>query len=125
MSGCLTVARPAGVEHVVCIRGEAHVQDTPAHITSLHSPLQVEAPPPGVVQADVLVYSEERNTRQKTKCGYLKETQHRLKTLLLNWTSLKTPIMTHMKSRPKFISQHSYLTHKNKYAGLLSIMSRT
>lgn len=37
------------------VRGEADIQDAPAHVTSLHRPLQIEAPPPGVIQADVLV----------------------------------------------------------------------
>lgn len=51
----MNVVRPAGVEHVICVRGEAHVQHTPAHIPGLHCSPQVEAPPGGVVQADVLV----------------------------------------------------------------------
>lgn len=52
----LTVIRPAGVEHIASIRSEADVQHAPAHVTRLHCPLQVEAPPGGVVQADILVY---------------------------------------------------------------------
>lgn len=32
----LTVVGPAGVEHILGVRGEAHVQDAPANVASLH-----------------------------------------------------------------------------------------
>lgn len=54
-SAGLTVVRPAGVEHMMCVRSEADIQHAPAHITRLHCPPQVKASPGGVVQADVLV----------------------------------------------------------------------
>lgn len=56
----LTVVRPAGVEDMMGIRGEADVQHAPADVTGLHRPLQVEASPGGVVQADVLVFMRQR-----------------------------------------------------------------
>lgn len=56
----LTVVRPAGVEDMVSIRGEADVQHAPANVTSLHRPLQVEASSGGVVQSDVLVFRKQR-----------------------------------------------------------------
>lgn len=53
---------------MLCVRGEADIQDTPAHVTSLHRPLEVEAPPSGVIQADVLVCSKKQySTRIKKK----------------------------------------------------------
>ena len=60
----LTVVRPAGVEHMVCIRSEADVQDAPAHVSSLHCSPQNKAPSGGVVQTNVLVYGEQQ---KKTK----------------------------------------------------------
>lgn len=67
-SHSLTVVRPTGVEHVVCIGGEADIQHAPAHVTGLHRSPQVKTPPTGVVQADVLVCSKKKNkTKQNTK----------------------------------------------------------
>ena len=40
---------------MMCIRGEADIQHTPANITSLHCSLQVEACSGGIIQSDVLV----------------------------------------------------------------------
>lgn len=40
---------------MMCIRGEADIQHTPANITSLHCSEQVEASSGGVIQSDVLV----------------------------------------------------------------------
>lgn len=45
---------------MVCVRGEAHVQHTPAHVPGLHRSPQVKSPPGGVVQADVLVCREHK-----------------------------------------------------------------
>lgn len=67
---------------MLCIRGKADIQDAPAHVTSLHRPLQVEAPPPGVIQADVLVCGKKQySTRTKKKLstfGEVKDTQYNL-----------------------------------------------
>lgn len=52
----LTVVRPAGVEDMTGIGGEADVQHAPADVASLHRPPQVEASSGGVVQSDVLVF---------------------------------------------------------------------
>lgn len=34
----LTVVRPAGVEHMLSIRGEADIQHAPSYVSSLHCP---------------------------------------------------------------------------------------
>lgn len=52
---------------MLCVRGEANIQDAPAHVTSLHRPLQVEAPPPGVIQADVLVCGKKQYSTMMKK----------------------------------------------------------
>lgn len=45
---------------MMCIRGEADIQHTPANITSLHCSPQVEASSGGVIQSDVLVFIKQR-----------------------------------------------------------------
>lgn len=59
-SSDLTVIRPAGIEDVVCVRGEADIQNTPANVTRLHGSPQVEASSGGVIQPDVLVFGRQR-----------------------------------------------------------------
>lgn len=54
----LTVVRPAGVQEVVSIRGEGHVQDTPAYIPSLDAFEFVESAIATVVQSDRLICRE-------------------------------------------------------------------
>lgn len=51
----LTVIRPAGVQEVVPIRSEGHVQDTPAHIPGLDAFEFMEAAIPTVIQSDCLI----------------------------------------------------------------------
>lgn len=51
----LTVIRPAGVEEVVPVRGEGHIQDTPAYISGLDALELTEAAITAVIQSDCLV----------------------------------------------------------------------
>lgn len=51
----LTVIRPAGVQEVVSIRSEGHIQDTPAYIPGLDAFEFMEAAIPTVVQSDCLI----------------------------------------------------------------------
>lgn len=54
--GILTVIRPAGIEEVVPIRGEGHVQDTPAYVPGLDALEFMKAAIPAVIQSDRLVW---------------------------------------------------------------------
>ena len=54
----MNVVRPAGVQEVVSIRGEGHVQDTPAYIPSLDAFEFVESAIATVVQSDRLICRE-------------------------------------------------------------------
>lgn len=51
----LTVIRPAGVEEVVSIGGEGHIQDAPAYIAGLDALEFTETAIPAVIQSDCLV----------------------------------------------------------------------
>lgn len=54
----LTVIRPAGVQEVVPVRREGHIQDTPAYVPSLDAFELVEAAIPTVIQSDCLICRE-------------------------------------------------------------------
>lgn len=52
----LTVIRPAGVQKVISVRSEGHVQDTPAYVPGLDAFEFMEAAIPTVVQSDCLIW---------------------------------------------------------------------
>lgn len=54
--GILTVIRPAGVQEVVPIRGEGHIQDAPAYVSGLDALEFMKAAIPAVIQSDRLVW---------------------------------------------------------------------
>lgn len=53
--GILTVIRPAGVQELVPIRGEGHIQDAPAYIPGLDALEFMKAAILAVIQSDYLV----------------------------------------------------------------------